>query len=1151
MTNKFTEALAYAIDFANKMERKNGYEVHTVNTLFIGILKLTNKVGKTSAARDEIKKLNDKISVWGKEADEIRWALQEKLPKTINVEAEKKAFDKVKNALPQNASIIDSIMMLDAIMKNKTPEIKSILEDVEIPEEKNSDAGSAEKADTRILHFDDKTGADFIRSDADSDVEKLVEITKYIREELMSKVYGQNHAIHNFVDGLWNSELIAMSDENRKRPRGVFLFAGPAGVGKTFLAEEAAKLMRIPFLRLDMSAYSYRDSVVDLTGFAKTYKDSRRGLLTEYVANNPRCFILFDEIEKAHPDVIQLFLQILDAGVLTELYNNEKVSFKDVTIVFTTNAGRDLYESTNYKNAAILSEKKIVEALETDINPKTNLPYFPTAIISRISAGSISMFNHLEVQDLEKVCRNEFEKVAKQVGSVFDLDISADEQVYASLLFSEGGKVDARNLTVKTGKFIREEIKKIVSLFNESTVVYSLKKFDKLRFKVELDKASDTVKKFYSHFGKTRVLCVGMVDGIPRNVKKYLNDFEIIMVDDMEEALDVLEEKDVDMLLLQIDSEISPEDEMGEKDSLSKTKDFGDFMPIGSSDISKRRGELVGLHKKYPELPIYILETSYFAIDKELENSLVQCGARGIVKLYEDYKHVSGFAKRLKELGIEIHVQNQAKYLKKHSKVLNFETAPIFDKEKNEIVVRLREFSLEQIISNKDEDAVVSESENITVRFDDIIGAKTAKEELTFFMDYLKNPSAFIAQGFKAPKGVLLYGMPGTGKTMLAKALAGEAGVAFLSTEGSAFVNQYVGSGPAAVRSLFAKARKYAPSIVFIDEIDVIGRMRTGAETTHAQEETLTALLTEMDGVKVDPKRPVFVLAATNYDVDGTKGGIGVLDAALARRFDRAICVELPDKDARALFLKKQLQATKYVGSESLIKDIADRSIGMSLANLEKVVEFAKRAAMRKNTNITDEILDNAFEEIVHGEKHEWGHDLMERVARHEAGHAVISYNVNKPVSYITIVARGNHGGYVQNKDEQLPILTKNDLLNEIRILLGGRAAEIAYYGEEEGLSTGVSSDLKKATRIAKQIVCELGMIEECGYAVIDEAQLNNPYYSELVYKKVNELIKNELEKAVVMIKESKEVVDCIVEKLLDKNQLNAHELEDIMMDFE
>ena len=245
-------------------------------------------------------------------------------------------------------------------------------------------------------------------------------------------------------------------------------------------------------------------------------------------------------------------------------------------------------------------------------------------------------------------------------------------------------------------------------------------------------------------------------------------------------------------------------------------------------------------------------------------------------------------------------------------------------------------------------DSILDDIEKPDTRFSDVIGAQDAKDELQLYIDYLKNPKRFTAQGVKPPKGILLYGPPGTGKTMLAKAMAGESDVTFIPCVATGFVTKYQGSGPESIRTLFKRARRYAPAVIFIDEIDAIGRKRGQVNSGHGEEMALNALLAEMDGFAVDPKRPVFVLAATNFEIEEGHAGMGVIDPALSRRFDCKILVDLPTAEEREQYIRASLQKVKtHIVTEDMIKRLAIRSVGMSLANLSSVMEMANRMVLK------------------------------------------------------------------------------------------------------------------------------------------------------------------------------------------------------------
>ena len=618
-----------------------------------------------------------------------------------------------------------------------------------------------------------------------------------------------------------------------------------------------------------------------------------------------------------------------------------------------------------------------------------------------------------------------------------------------------------------------------------------------------------------------------------------------------DEALALAGEKDIRLVLLDIAEQsldnldlMATVYEDASRDDLLLSAGAFDFTPMAASTFRDGTGLFRALRERLPELPVYLLQAQGLALDEELTMSFVRAGARG--KLVEPEEDFSVFEDMLAQICRELYLQSVAARLASERKVLYFETAPKLSADGSEVTVRLRDFSLKRSAAVEDAGSVLDEVEKPNVRFADVIGASDAKDELKFFIDYLKNPKKFSAQGLKPPKGVLLYGPPGTGKTMLAKAMAGESDVAFIPAVASSFVTKWQGSGPESVRELFKRARRYAPAIVFIDEIDAVGRKRSAGSNAHGEEMALNALLTEMDGFSVDPKRPVFVLAATNFDVEEGKGGMGVIDPALARRFDRKVLVDLPNADEREELLRVLLGKNQtHSVSDSMLRRTAERAMGMSPANLTSVVELANRMAIKAGKPLDDAILDEAFELTKHGEKKDWGYEYLERVARHESGHAFLCWLGGNTPSYLTIVARGGHGGYMEHSAKDMgPLSTKEDLIHRIRTSLGGRASEIAYYGEKDGVSTGASGDLEQATRIAAAMLCSYGMDEEFGLAAMEPGEaMKDPAFR----KRVNEILGAEMRATVQIIQENKPRIDRMVDALMKKNKLTGAEMEELL----
>jgi len=974
---------------------------------------------------------------------------------------------------------------------------------------------------------------------------------RHMRAQLLSVVYGQDHVVHAFAEGMFAAEVLAASDEKRRHPRAVFVFAGPPGVGKTFLAEQAAEALNIPYKRFDMSGYADHQSYMGLIGFEKSYQSAKRGTLTGFVKSHPHSILLFDEIEKAHLNTIHLFLQILDAGRLTDRFLDEDISFRDTIIIFTTNAGQLLYDGNARQNAAGIPRTVILSALEKEMDPRTGQPVFPATITSRMATGWPLLFNHLQAHHLEKISDSELSRMCGLFEKQYGIKITYDSLVPTALLLQEGGQADARTLRAQTELFFKNEVFKVCRLWGEKnfqTALAGMKGFD---FTVQTGSFSDEIRQLFECTEKPEILLYGYSD-FAKRCREKLPEYVIHSTQNVEEALMIAGEKDIRLALIDIAEKSVEADSFRllqktclfyEESTIMMNKSGAfDFAPMAAAAIHDGNHLFCSLHERLPELPVYLLETEAFPIDPELEMNFIRAGARG--KLAEPGDDFSVFEDMLSSICRELYMQGVASRLASGHKVLYFDTAPKLTPDRSGIVIRLRDFVLRRAVAADDSDSVLDDIEKPSVRFSDVVGVQEAKDELGFFIEYLRNPKRFSAQGLQPPKGALLYGPPGTGKTMLARAMAGESDVAFIPSVATSFVTKYQGSGPEAVRALFRRARRYAPAVVFIDEIDAIGRMRGQVNSGHGEEMALNALLAEMDGFYADLRRPVFVLAATNFGVDEEKNGMGMIDPALARRFDRKILVDLPNTEEREEFIRLAIKKIRiHAVTENMIKRFASRSVGMSPSALSSVIELANRLAVKERTILDDAFLDEAYETIKHGAQKDWGYEYLERVARHEAGHALLCHLSGREPAYLTIVARGDHGGYMeQDSEEKEPLSTKKELLARIRTFLGGRAAEMVYYGDEDGISTGAGGDLKQATRVATAMICRYGMDSEFGPGVSDGQE---PVSAE-VKKRVDEILGREMEKAIGIVGANRPLIDRLVKVLLEKNKLSGREIKEI-----
>ena len=453
-------------------------------------------------------------------------------------------------------------------------------------------------------------------------------------------------------------------------------------------------------------------------------------------------------------------------------------------------------------------------------------------------------------------------------------------------------------------------------------------------------------------------------------------------------------------------------------------------------------------------------------------------------------------------------------------------------------------------------------SEKPDTKFDDVAGVEEAKEEVVEIVDFLKYPDRYINLGAKIPKGVLLVGSPGTGKTLLAKAVAGEADVPFFSVSGSSFIEMFVGVGAARVRDLFEQAKKDAPSIVFIDEIDAIGKSRAANGNmggNDEREQTLNQLLAEMDGFGTNT--PVIVLAATNRPE--------VLDPALLRpgRFDRQVLVDKPDFDGRVKILNVHAKSIKLDANVEL-EEIAKLTAGLAGADLANIInEAALLAGRREKKTVTQLELQESVERAIAGlEKKSRRIDPKEKkiVAYHESGHALLAETTKgaKRVSKVSIIPRGLAAlGYTLNTPEENKYLAqKHELYAEIDVLLGGRAAEEVFIGE---ISTGASNDLERATDILKSMVQVYGMSDVAGLMVLERQRSSflggggpaQREYSEQMAQDMDTFIKRELKEhydtVLARLELYRGAIESMVEELFDKENIDGSLVREIIRKFE
>ena len=446
--------------------------------------------------------------------------------------------------------------------------------------------------------------------------------------------------------------------------------------------------------------------------------------------------------------------------------------------------------------------------------------------------------------------------------------------------------------------------------------------------------------------------------------------------------------------------------------------------------------------------------------------------------------------------------------------------------------------------------------EHPTVTFEDVAGVDESKEELQEVVEFLQEPQKFIALGARIPKGVLLVGAPGTGKTLMAKALSGEAGVPFFSISGSEFVEMFVGVGASRVRDLFVQAKRHSPAIVFVDEIDAVGRHRgAGLGGSHDErEQTLNQLLVEMDGFETDTN--VIIIAATNRP--------DILDPALLRpgRFDRRVVLDRPDILGREAILKVHVKG-KPVSPDVDLHDIARSTPGFVGADIENLANEAAILAARRNKTVIEhpEFME-AIERVIAGPERKSrliNENEKKIIAYHEAGHAVVINALPEAdtIQKVSIISRGEAGGYtIAFPEEDRSLKSRKQLLSDMIILLGGRAAESIVFSD---ITSGASNDLERVTKLARTMVMRLGMSEELGPMVygrkeelvflgreISEQRDYSENIAQQIDTAIQKLVQDAYEDAKAILLKYRKELDQIAEKLLDVETLNAEQFYEI-----
>ena len=629
--------LEYLITYAETLKKKDGKKALSANYFVISVLKTIEAIDNnqipseidSEEAKKELAAVCDLLKRYDIDKNEAIEAISSDITSPeYNSFIDDITFGKIHQNAEQKAQkkgqdVIDTIVYLELIIAEPTASInKHVLTHMaqESASEEGSDTTAAklltemqellEGIDKALESMEEEEPQSAEASEETQSLSTIVKATRDIQSVLLENVFGQDQAVNTFVSGYFQAQLMSCSRKETKKPQATFLFAGPPGVGKTFLAEKVADALKLPYKRFDMSEYSYEQSTYEFCGTDKSYKSPRPGNVTGFVEENPKCVLLFDEIEKAHINVIHLFLQMLDAGRVRDNYTNEEVSFTDAVIILTTNVGKNLYSDPTIINLSAVPRKKILKALASDIDPMTNAPLFPAAICSRFASGNVVMFNHMEANNLYTIAKRELEKNVEGLEGATGVKIVIDNKVPSAIMFSEGGKADARTVKGRANAFFHEELYELFRLLSSSKDAEAVGKIKQINITVPLSNLSVDISSMFENATKSEVLVFASGEMATVCKQKLGDQVDCYFAETVDAAKEVLFNRDISVVLCDVSC--------GIKDTSIEVLNAEDINSVGHDFLTY-------VLDKY-SLPVYILQVKDSDISQEEFLSFAKVG---------------------------------------------------------------------------------------------------------------------------------------------------------------------------------------------------------------------------------------------------------------------------------------------------------------------------------------------------------------------------------------------------------------------------------------------------------------------------------------------------------------------------------------------
>ena len=928
-------------------------------------------------------------------------------------------------------------------------------------------------------------------------IAKAVKISQALNRELNEKIIGQVKAVNHLSNGYLSSSL-----DSPDGPRLIYTFAGPSGVGKTYLGSSFCELLNqheqsgYAFTEFNMEQYSHEKDAMKLFGTGVQYTDASLGTLTSKVRACPRHILLFDEIEKAHNTVIQTLLGMLDKGIAQDQTSQELISFKQCIVIFTSNLGQDVLAKNRQDHAL-----NVFDVLRQTANPSsgTKLSF---EFINRLAKGYSVLFSPLRA--------NHYLHIADQA-------VKQSARTNHNVTF---------NWPMRFSSFLVRALAPEISARQLGTILSKIKADILTKSADLIDEQSETIE-----------LIIAVNENATQAEAR-----QMLLFDNDKRLHDALNVIDTAVNINHVSTLESLPEQMQQQRP--------DALLIDTESVSQSQTSLSEIIEKIREqnssIPIFTYQLSQSENALQTDNTCVDVLEHFSIALNDVEQRFSVLVGKVNHY---LTVEKTIQRMLSRNEALDYTLS--VEKRDNKLVATFDNLHYKQLIQSKDlQESSLFQQSLPSATLDDVIGLERAKMRLTEVIGWLKNPEKLSNFGIRIPTGFLYAGPPGTGKTLLAKAVAGECKLPFFSASAAELSSPHSSGTTENIKSVFAVARKYAPSILFVDEIDAIAGKRTANNDGASRDRNLTvnALLTEMDGFNTQ-QEPVFVMAATNHP--------HLLDDALTRpgRFDEIIYCDLPNKKARQVFFERFANKHSLSWPIETVEQLTNISQGMSAAQIDQVLRESIYQAVGNNEPLSTAHVKDTIVRIVYGSPSDnitLSTEEKRRTAYHEAAHLLTHKLLfpTHPVDFVTIEPRNQALGFVATRSpDEYESLSKQKVHDQLQVLLAGKVAEAICACDQNQVSTGASNDIEKATRLAMHAIFEGGL--EASVGPVNVGMLTKYEESELLAKAQNAVktwLADAEKNVTALLHDNLEKLELVALTLIEKESLLKDEIDTLFV---